>query len=77
MTELSATTQGVTPARALRRALEAAWRARTDAVLQLETWADRRRQRRHLQGLDRRLLADIGLDPADVAREVSKPFWQG
>jgi uncharacterized protein YjiS (DUF1127 family) len=33
------------------------------------------RERRELQELDDRLLADIGLTHADVERECAKPFW--
>jgi uncharacterized protein YjiS (DUF1127 family) len=42
----------------------------------LETWLSRRRQRLDLAGLEDRLLADIGLTRADVARETAKPFWR-
>jgi uncharacterized protein YjiS (DUF1127 family) len=46
-------------------------------ILELvETWLTRRRQRLDLAELDDRLLADIGLTRADVARETAKPFWQ-
>jgi uncharacterized protein YjiS (DUF1127 family) len=38
-------------------------------------WQERARQRRRLSELDDRLLKDIGLSRADVAREVEKPFW--
>jgi len=37
---------------------------------------ERRRQRQALLELDRRLLRDIGLTPADVQRECAKPSWQ-
>ncbi len=40
-------------------------------------WADRARQRRLLASLDRRMLDDIGITPADVLRESDKPFWRG
>lgn len=33
------------------------------------------RQRRELAGLDARLLRDIGLTEADVARETARSFW--
>ena len=42
----------------------------------LMTWQERAAARRHLSGLDNRLLADVGLSPADVAREAEKPFWR-
>ncbi len=37
---------------------------------------ERRRQRLDLQTLDDAALKDIGLSPADVRRECSKPFWR-
>lgn len=47
------------------------------ALLDLvESWLARRRQRLDLAELDDRLLQDIGLTRADVARETAKPFWQ-
>lgn len=39
-------------------------------------WQERAEQRYALAGLDRRLLADLGLDPTEVARELAKPFWR-
>jgi uncharacterized protein YjiS (DUF1127 family) len=42
----------------------------------LFVWQDRASQRRALQQLDDRLLADLGLGRGDVAREADKPFWQ-
>jgi len=47
-----------------------------DVNVTLATWAERRRQRRQLQRLDDRLLADIGLDRAHAEFEASKPFWK-
>ena len=37
---------------------------------------ERARSRTMLAGLDDRLLADIGLNRVDVARECDKPFWR-
>lgn len=42
----------------------------------LVLWQDRARQRAHLASLDHRMLRDIGLSPAEVAGEASKPFWR-
>lgn len=36
----------------------------------------RRRDRQRLARLDTHLLRDIGLDPQQVRRECTKPFWQ-
>ena len=38
-------------------------------------WRELARGRRHLAGLDDRILRDIGLSRADVEREYRKPFW--
>ncbi len=35
----------------------------------------RRRQRHDLAELDEHLLKDIGVTPAEAAREAAKPFW--
>ena len=40
------------------------------------TVATRRRDRARLGQLDTHLLRDIGLDPQEVRRECTKPFWQ-
>lgn len=32
-------------------------------------------QRRHLAELDERMLKDVGLTPAEAARESAKPWW--
>jgi uncharacterized protein YjiS (DUF1127 family) len=42
----------------------------------LALWQERARGRRALSELDARLLSDIGLSPADVDTESSKPFWR-
>jgi uncharacterized protein YjiS (DUF1127 family) len=39
------------------------------------TWQENARQRHHLASLNDQALADMGLSPADVQREVDKPFW--
>lgn len=39
-------------------------------------WLGLARERRHLARLDDRLLRDIGLTRADVAPEITKPFWR-
>lgn len=46
------------------------------AVRVLWQWSERARQRRDLETLDDRMLEDIGLHRADVARECAKPFWR-
>ncbi len=61
----------------------ASYAARTsiwaDMVMQilvlLETWEQRRTQRRQLAELDDRLLHDIGRSRAEVEAETAKPFW--
>lgn len=42
----------------------------------LITVLTRRRERQRLAHLDAHLLRDIGLDPQEVRRECTKPFWQ-
>jgi uncharacterized protein YjiS (DUF1127 family) len=57
------------------RAIELrAWLAR--ALEMIQTWQERARQRRQLQGLGDHMLKDLGLHRADVEAEVSKPFWR-
>lgn len=38
-------------------------------------WFTVARERRDLRGLDAHLLADIGCNPVDAARESARPFW--
>ena len=57
-------------ARPLRQALGV-------AAGRLAVWAERRRQRRALLGLDDAMLKDIGLGRGDAFREAAKPFWRG
>jgi uncharacterized protein YjiS (DUF1127 family) len=42
----------------------------------LLAWQERAEQRRTLRQLDDRMLRDIGLSRADVAREADKPVWR-
>ena len=48
----------------------------TAALDRVLTWQERARDRRALGQLDEHMLHDIGLSPADVDFEVSKPFWK-
>ncbi|MEZ5668609.1 MAG: DUF1127 domain-containing protein [Alphaproteobacteria bacterium] len=50
-----------------------AWHTPLAAV---RTWRAVRRQRIALSRLDRRLLADIGVDPDAACRECEKPPWR-
>lgn len=48
-----------------------------DALLaQLHTWQRRITERRRMAQMDERFLIDVGLDRADIDREVAKPFWR-
>lgn len=53
-----------------------ALRALRRSVALFRLWSHRVEARRALARLDARQLRDIGLDPAQVAIEVSKPFWK-
>jgi len=55
--------RGATPAARVRRAL-AEWRRRARSRAQLARFGERD-------------LRDIGLTPAEAAREYAKPFWVG
>ena len=39
-------------------------------------WLERIAMRERLGAMPERLLADVGLDPVAVAREVRRPFWR-
>lgn len=51
------------------------WNDAKALVNHLVTWQIRARERKHLASLDERMLRDVGLSRADIARESSKPFW--
>ena len=57
-------------------ALPALRDAATRALTRLFGWREQARSRAMLAELDDRLLADIGLSRADVARECDRPFWR-
>jgi uncharacterized protein YjiS (DUF1127 family) len=42
----------------------------------ISLWRQRSSQRSALEGLDARLLDDIGLNRKQAVEEASKPFWQ-
>jgi len=42
----------------------------------LFTWQTRANERRQLNQLDPRLLADMGLTQDAVTQEIAKPFWR-
>lgn len=48
--------------------------AQTAGLVRL--WHRRHKTRQHLEGLDHRSLADVGIDPNARDREVAKKFWQ-
>jgi len=48
--------------------------ARAAATLRL--WRKRIREKRALERLDARELADFGATPSDVYAEVRRPFWR-
>jgi uncharacterized protein YjiS (DUF1127 family) len=43
----------------------------------VETWLQRRRQRRALLELSDHVLKDIGISRSEALQEGRKPFWQG
>jgi uncharacterized protein YjiS (DUF1127 family) len=48
----------------------------TTITATVAVWAARSNDRNQLSQMNARMLADIGLDHADIAREVNKFFWQ-
>ena len=58
------------------------WRARHEphpfvaALLLIQSWIERTRQRRALGGLDEAMLRDIGITRVEASRECEKPFWR-
>ena len=46
------------------------------ALTRLAEWRERCEQRKHLAGMNERMLKDIGISRADAAREANKPFWR-
>lgn len=45
-------------------------------VAAFKTWIERIEARRDLAELTPREIADIGLEPEELAREIAKPFWR-
>ena len=48
----------------------------TSLANRLAEWQERAEQRKHLAGMDERMLKDIGVNSVDAVRESSKPFWK-
>jgi uncharacterized protein YjiS (DUF1127 family) len=46
------------------------------AVLVLEKWTERARQRRALRELPEYAMRDLALSQSDIESEASKPFWK-
>jgi uncharacterized protein YjiS (DUF1127 family) len=60
-----------------RKTLASASRAALSRILAtLSEWRRRSRDRTHLAMLDDRMLRDIGVNRADLWREINKPFWR-
>ena len=46
------------------------------AMVRVLQWQERAQERQALERMDERMLKDMGLSKADVARETTKKFWQ-
>ncbi len=55
-----------------------AWLGTTAAkvLYRLVQWQERAEQRHHLEGMDDRMLKDIGVNRIDANQEANKPFWR-
>ena len=76
MTDLSQRLAPGAAERALAAPVPTIGRLATRLIEVLLQWQDRASQRRRLGQLSERMLSDIGLDRADVRREIDKPFWR-
>jgi uncharacterized protein YjiS (DUF1127 family) len=52
------------------------WSSIERAVILIQTWRQRSKERRALQSLSDHSLKDLGLSSADVDHEARKRFWQ-
>ncbi len=68
--------QGRAVKRGFVRLFAAAARAGRGPFRLIGIWRHHMRMRRHLAGMDERLLDDIGLSRLDAKREINKPFWR-
>lgn len=50
--------------------------AMSSAKSLVQRWVRNSTGRKELARLDARMLRDIGLEPFEVQREISKPFWR-
>ena len=73
---MSLTDQSVPSAHRLRGAFLSVAGAFAALAALHQRWADRIRERQHLEQLDDRLLRDVGLTRHDLGRIVNRPFWQ-
>ena len=52
-----------------------AWTAWVKRVRKVSVWMDVWTERRHLERLDQRMLADIGLTDVQARTEAERPIW--